>query len=278
MSEESLADAVAMTAREMRDMRQVRPERDISGDETHRVWQARAALLMALPEVCAPQLQALQEDLRRWRRFRDSSRGGHSDRGELAIVTKWVGANGLAGAERWLIPPVCSIVSWRLNSAITAPGVWRDQIWQVEGFRNLEREKIAIRENWLHPKAPKPDSEDRETWLRISREWAERSVPRQPIEADPTAQGRAAFLAFAAAHYDARAADLEADGWAIYRDSNYLADEAKWTLRRYVLGDSPSAIGSSMLESARVRKAIERFAKLAGMGEPHPAHRRKRSA
>jgi hypothetical protein len=228
-----------------------------------KVWRARVAILMALPDACRAEVNALLVDAR-------------SARNPAPVVRRWLRSHGLQSGASWLTGPIDSIVNWALTSrvdVVAEPDLWRDQLWQVQSYCDLVQEKLDIVANRKSPTPPQNTGADRDEWRRLRRLWAARVVPRQPIEADPTAQTREAFVVLARKHYDARAADLQALGWGTYRESIDLPEHARWLLRRFVHLEGPEAIGGRPEQSDAVRKAVQRLARQAGLGRPRPARR-----
>ncbi len=162
---------------------------------------------------------------------------------------------------------------------IEHPDLWRQQLWQIDGFSALHIRRLDVFAEWRLPKAPVPVAMPREpraraahlrALMKTSYAWAVRVVPLQPIEADPFEEGLEVFLLRARKHYERRAADLTARGFSPLQPSQIrpsLALHAGWWLRRVVGREFVRAITESpcTLEVPAVERAIRRFAELAAL-------------
>jgi hypothetical protein len=90
-------------------------------------WQARAAILVALPSVCPDQIRDLLDAARARSDPRPDAR--HS------VVWGWQKRNGLDRV--WIEAPLQSMVACAIDQGIdviAAPDLWLQQLWDVSGY------------------------------------------------------------------------------------------------------------------------------------------------
>ena len=181
-------------------------------------WQARAAVLRALPSVCPDEVRELIAHTRRAftpaaplsrsvradQMFEPDEDDEFNDSRREHTVRVWAARHGLD--REWLIGPLWSMMNWahvQKADVLVDADLWVQQIWQIEDFSRLELEKLDLMNTWRNPIAPKPSALPREkvaraahqrAWLRQCREWAEQTTPLQPIEADPSVERRRTSL------------------------------------------------------------------------------------
>jgi hypothetical protein len=249
---------------------QVRPTSRRASAHTPQVtvWEARAAILEAMPEICARELNELLTALK-----------DRSQDDQPKIVDHWARGYGLRVA--WLIEPLTSLVGELARQEDVPwpdPAAWRAQLWVVDEFADIATSATDGRNRARPQMPPLPSRRDRKArtdwirqWRRTCEEWARASASLAPLEANPTSETRDEFLRRAAQHYGDRARASDERGFGKARTSAYLSQHARWLLRRQVLRESPLMIMPGQPET--VRKAIQRLAAVVGFPKMRPVRR-----